>query len=165
MFGVPFRAPFGVPFRASLGLSSRSLIVGAATIALTSLAQALAPVQAPAQQPTGTTVQLPVVNQFSIGTVVSVPDGGTMRLGGVTRRSASSSSNGLLGGPFSNRSNGVSSSSSNASVTVHILSNREMSEDVLAAARAARPANYEEIQAQKRKASFLTRNMGRNRQR
>jgi len=138
-------------------LSNGWLIVAVATFALAQTA-------ALAQQPAGISVQLPVVEQFSIGTVVSVPDGGTMRLGGVSRQSTSSSSSGF-GGPFSSRSTGVSTSSSNASVKVQILSSREMSEDVLAAARAARPANYEEIQAQKRKADFLTRNVGRFQQR
>ena len=114
-------------------------------------------------QQIGLPVQLPTVNQFSINTVVSVPDGGTLSLGGVSSQSASSSSNGFPGlGPFSNRSNSVNNSASRASIKVQILSSREMSEDVLAAARAARPANYEEIQARDRRADFLTRNMGRN---
>jgi len=120
-----------------------------------------------AQQP-GISVQLPTVNRFSIDTVVMVPDGGTMSLGGVSRSSEGSISSGIpgvSGRPFSNRSSGISTSSSRASVTVQILSSREMSEDVLAAARASRPANYEEIQARERKADFLTRNIGRNRQR
>ena len=118
-------------------------------------------------QQIGLPVQLPTVNQFSINTVVSVPDGGTLSLGGVSSQSASSSSNGIpglgpLGRPFSNRSSSVTNSASRASIKVQILSSREMSEDVLAAARAARPANYEEIQARDRRADFLTRNMGRN---
>ena len=123
-----------------------------------------------AQQPTGIPVQLPAVNRFSINTVVSVPDGGTMSLGGVTRSAEGSISQGVpglspFGRPFANRASGRSTSRSGASVKVQILSSREMSEDVLAAARAARPANYEEIQARERKADFLTRNIGRNRHR
>jgi len=124
-----------------------------------------------AQQPAGIPVQLPVVNRFSINTAVMVPDGGTMSLGGISRSAEGSISQGVpgipgpLSRPFSNRARGTSTSISKASVTVQILSSREMSEDVLAAARAARPANYEEIQARERKADFLTRNIGRNRQR
>jgi len=124
-----------------------------------------------AQQRIGIPVQLPVVNRFSVNTVVSVPDGGTLSLGGISRSTEGSTfqrgrrASGLLSRPFPNRGRGTSTSSSNASVTVHILSSREMSEDVLAAARAARPANYEEIQARERKADFLTRNIGRNRRR
>lgn len=143
------------------------LLVASAAIALVSLLQ----VAAPAQQPIGTTVQLPVVKQFNVSTAVSVPDGGTLHLGGVTRHRASSSSSGIpglagpLSRPFSNRSGSVSTSSSNASLKVRILSTREMSQDVLAAARASRPANYEQVQALNRKASFLTRNIGRNRNR
>ena len=115
-------------------------------------------------QERGLTVQLPTVSTFNIDTVVSVPDGGTTRLGGISRTSSSSNSSGL-GGPLSSRSSGLSIGGTNASVSVQILSLREMSEDVLAAARASRPANYEAIQAQKRKADFLTRNIGRYRQR
>ena len=124
-----------------------------------------------AQQPIGIPVQLPVVNRFSINTVVSVPDGGTLSLGGISRSSEGSISQGVpglsgpFGRPFANRASGRSTSRSGASVKVQILSSREMSEDVLAAARAARPANYEEIQARERKADFLTRNIGRNRHR
>ena len=122
-------------------------------------------------QQVGIPIQLPSVNRFSINTVVSVPDGGTLSLGGVSRQSAASSSSGIpglggpLGRPFSNRASSLASSASRASVKVQILSSREMSEDVLAAARASRPANYEEIQALNRKADFLTRNMGGKRRR
>ncbi len=143
---------------------SRSLVVGSTAIAVALLLQGIAA----AQRPVGIPVQLPTVTVFNVNTVVSVPDGGTLSLGGVTRQSARSSTSGFpglagpLSRPFSNRSFGVSNSASQASIKVRILSSREMSEDVLAAARASRPANYEAIQAQKRKADFLTRNIGRS---
>lgn len=151
-------------FRMGFRFSGGPLVVGLAAIALTLILQGVVP----AQQTFGLPVQLPTVNRFSINTVVSVPDGGTLSLGGVSRSSGGSISSGVpglrgpLGRPFSNRSSGASLAGSRASVKVRILSSREMSEDVLAAARAARPANYEAIQAQERKADFLTRNIGRS---
>ena len=134
-------------FRKRFRFICQSLLVGLVATALALILQGICP----AQQSVGIPVQLPTVTTFNVNTVVSVPDGGTLSLGGVTRQTVRANSSGLpglagpLSRPFSSRSFGVSNSSSRASVKVRILSSREMSEDVLAAARASRPANYEAI--------------------
>lgn len=126
--------------------------------------------QAQFQNPANTRIQLPVLRFFNIRTVVMVPDGGTLRLGGVSRHSEGSISQGipLLGGrPFTNRGVGYETSGNHANVKVTILSNQEMSEDVLATARAAKASeiNPNGSAAVRRKAGFLTRNIGRNKKR
>lgn len=143
-------------------LTNRSFAFGLGAIILMLVAES-----ANAQQQ-GLTVQLPVVNRFNVNTVVMVPDGGMMSLGGVSRHAEGRISQGIpglsgpLSRPFSNRASGYSTSGSHAAVKVQIISLREMDEDLTAALRANRPANYEEVQARKRKADFLTRNIGRN---
>jgi len=113
-------------------------------------------------------VQLPVVSFFNVRTAVSVPDGGTLSLGGVSRYSESSVSRGIPGlrGPvFQSRATGYSAQSSRASVRATILSTREMDE-ILAIEGARRalinqrsdPNGSFEVQ---RKADFITRNIGR----
>jgi hypothetical protein len=113
-------------------------------------------------------VQLPVVSFFNVRTAVSVPDGGTMVLGGVSRYSESSTSRGIPGlrGPvFQNRATGYSAQSSRASVKTTIISTREIDE-VLAIEGARRALIYQrsdpngsfEVQ---RKADFISRNIGR----
>jgi hypothetical protein len=140
------------------------LIIGFATLAWSATAIG--------QNTFGTTantqIQLPVVSFFNIRTVVSVPDGGIMSLGGVSRFASGTSTRGVpgLGRAFSNRSFGSQSSASNASVRVRILSNREMSEDVLATAdrqaaiyESSDPNGSKAVQA---KADFISRNVGRS---
>ncbi len=140
------------------------LIIGFATLAWSTLAVG----QNPFGTPANTQIQLPVVSFFNIRTVVSVPDGGVMSLGGVSRYASGSSTRGVpgLGRAFSNRSFGSQSSVSNASVRVRILSNREMSEDVLATAdrqaaiyESSDPNGSKAVQA---KADFISRNVGRS---
>lgn len=126
--------------------------------------------QAQIQNPVNTRIQLPVLRFFNIRTAVMVPDGGRLGLGGVSRHSEGSISRGvpLLGGrPFTNRGAGFESSGNHANVKVTILSTQEMSDDVLAAARAAKakktnPNGSAEV---RRKADFLTRNIGRKKRR
>ncbi len=99
---------------------------------------------------------------------MSVPDGGTMLLGGVSRYSESSISRGIPGlrGPvFQNRATGYTAQSSRASVKATILSTREMDE-ALAIEGARRALIYQRsdpngsFEVQK-KADFITRNIGR----
>ncbi len=106
-----------------------------------------------------TTVQLPTVRNFSINTVVSVPDGGTMYLGGGTdgaayskRRPGFRSSGRSVGGP------GVS-----VSATLIIGSEVDAELDRrgrIALARRARP-DIHGTKVEKAKASFLARHLGR----
>ena len=119
--------------------------------------------------PTSIRVQLPVVSFFNVRTAVMVPDGGTMSLGGVSNYSSGQTSRGVpgLGGPlFQNRAGGFSAGSSRASVKVRIISNREISEDLMA--EGERRAAIREIsdpngtQAVQAKADFITNNIGRS---
>ena len=108
-----------------------SVIFSAALLFLVSDAPALA-------QQRGLRVQLPTVRQFSVNTVVSVPDGGTMILSGGSASASGVRSRGF--GPFNNRSRGYRTSRGQASVTAHVLSNREINEDILAGASPTRRA-------------------------
>jgi len=77
---------------------------------------------APAQQP-GTVVQLPTFSAFSVGTTVSVPDRGSVFLGGIGRASSGRSESGvplLPLRPFRNSSISAARSASGAQVTVTI---------------------------------------------
>jgi hypothetical protein len=77
------------------------------------------------------TVQEPAFETFGVGTTVSVPDGGSLSAGGVSRARASRSTYGF--GPFrSNR--GLSSQSSRLGVGVRIHDLAEMDRQVLRAA-------------------------------
>lgn len=119
-------------------------------------------------------VQLPTLNVFNINTAVSVPDGGTMLLGGV-----SGGSHGLNGRsvpglsvvplanrPFRNQGYGSNRFSRNASVSVTIISMREQEAEVLAGAerrqalrsREFNPNGSAETQS---RAAFISRNIGR----
>ncbi|MGY8746974.1 MAG: hypothetical protein ACKVHR_02805 [Pirellulales bacterium] len=113
-------------------------------------------------------VQFPVVSFFNVRTAVSVPDGGTMSLGGISRYSESRVSRGIpgLAGPmFQNRATAYSFQGSQASVKATIISAREIDE-VLAIEGNRRavirelsdPNGSFEVQ---RKADFITRNIGR----
>ncbi|MDB2687305.1 hypothetical protein N9Y42_08845 [Mariniblastus sp.] len=103
-------------------------------------------------------IQLPVVRQFNVRTAVSVPDGGTMILGGGSASSASRTSSGLsgLGRPFANRSSSYRNSRGQASVTTRVISNQEISEAILSGASPARPTQlpyYKEVWARQRNAA------------
>jgi len=117
------------------------------------------------QRPTNTRIQLPVISVFNVRTTVMVPDGGIMSLGGVSRHAEGSISRGIPGminRPFTNRGLGFSSSASQATVKVTVLSNQEMSDDVLAAVRASDSYHPNGSAAVQRKAAFLSRNIGRS---
>lgn len=104
------------------------------------------------------TVQLPVVNQFNVNSRVGVPDGGEIRLGGISRSATGTTSRGLpgFGRPFANRSRGYQTSQGQASVRVRVMSNREINDAILAGASPARPAPvpyYKEVWARQRNAA------------
>lgn len=101
-------------------------------------------------------VQLPTFRQFSVGTTVVVPDRGAAYLGGVSRRRAASSSHGFPGlGPLSrNRSFGVETGGSHASVTATI-------HDFAAMDRALLGTAPPPLSEDDRKVAFLVRHLGR----
>ena len=112
------------------------------------------------QQPNvGTTVQLPTIRNFSVSTVVSVPDGGTMTIGGAGsgitfpgRRRGSRSSSRSVGRP------GIS-------ISPRLLIGSEIDSELdrrgrFARSLKARP-DIHGTKAEKVKASFLARNLGR----
>lgn len=113
-----------------------------------------------AQQPAvNTTVQLPTISNFSINTVVSVPDGGTMFLGGGAGGAAFSSRR------LGNRSISRSASRPGVSVSASLIIGSEIDAELdrrgrLAKQRNARPDIHgtEAVQA---KASFLSKHLGR----
>ncbi len=83
--------------------------------------------QATAQQQ-NQTIQLPVIRQFNVRNSVSVPDGGTIGLGGISRSSTGSISRGVpgtIGRPFANRVGGRLTSNGHASVSVWVLPTKE----------------------------------------
>ncbi len=92
-----------------------------------------------AQQQT-LTVQQPVVSQFNVRNSVSVPDGGSIGLGGISRSSTGVLSRGVPGfaRPFGNRGIGRSTSRSHASVSAWVLSNKEINEAILSGATTAK---------------------------
>jgi hypothetical protein len=132
----------------------------------------------------GQTIQLPTLSFFNVRTVVSVPDGGTMGLGGVSRHGegfTSRSAPGLGNIPFAgrlfrNQGIGFNSSASNASVNVQIISLSEYEQALLSqhaadledggfksrtlGGPAVDPNGSHEIQ---RKAKFISDNIGRKR--
>lgn len=128
-----------------------------------------APVQAQQGRPVSTTVQQPVINQFNVATVVSVPDGGLARLGSFSQGAYGGTAYGVPGLGFSpwfgNRGRAGSLASRSAMLKVRIISNQEIEEDVMALASEREsireiydPNGSRSIQAQ---ADFLTRNIGR----
>lgn len=112
--------------------------------------------QAPA---VNTTIQLPTVRNFSISTVVSVPDGGTLTIGG-----------GAGGAAFSSRRPGLRSSARSAggpglSISASLIIGAEVDAELdrrgrSAIARRARPEIHG-TEAEKAKASFLAKHLGR----
>jgi hypothetical protein len=121
-------------------------------------------------RPTNFQVQLPVVSFFNVRTVVSVPDGGTMSLGGVSRSESSRSTRGIPGFSgrlFQNRSTSQSLGRSNATVTATVISNQEISDSLMAEGyrrsltrQRFDPNGAPAVQAQ---ADFISRNIGRKR--
>lgn len=129
-----------------------------------SLAIVLVAVAAEAQ-----VVQLPTFRVFSVGTTVSIPDGGAAYLGGVTRSSSSSSSRGVpglsqvpgLNRLFTNRSIESSVSSSHAYATATIIDHAEMDRALLAEA-AARRGEVRIASESDRRAAYLSEFMARS---
>ena len=129
----------------------------------------------------GLTVQQPVIRFFNVGTVVSVPDGGTISLGGVSSSSQGAVTRGvpgLSGIPgvnrlFNNRAIGSEDSRSTASVTTRILIMSELEEKVLAEAAQLEAADLARARAAgltvpedvQRKAEFMTRSIRGGRKR
>ncbi len=126
----------------------------------------------------GITVQQPVVSVFNVNTVVSVPDGGTISLGGVNESSYGRNSRGipLTGAPylsraFNNRAIGRENASSNVSVSAKILIMEELDAQVTAeglrraAVREATNANPNGSADTQRKADFISRNIGKSKKR
>jgi general secretion pathway protein D len=85
---------------------------------------------------TGMTVQLPIVNSFSVDTVVSVPDGGTILMGGIKRLSEGRKEYGVpminkipyLKRLFSNSAVGRETQSMMIMITPHIIIQEEYEE-------------------------------------
>lgn len=96
---------------------------------LTTFVVLLAPAALVAQQPT--TVQLPTFSFFGVGTSVSVPDRGSVYLGGVNRAATGMNEFGAPLMPFRNRSFGMERSASNMSVSVFIHDFDAMEEALL----------------------------------
>lgn len=124
-------------------------------------------------------VQLPTLRQFGIGTTIVVPDRGTAILGGVSRGAWSRTSRGTpllgtipgIGRPFRQDAIGGSVGTSQAAVTATILDLEELDRAVLeegqrlresrAQEKAARAGIESPSEAQRRRAAFLNRSMGR----
>lgn len=110
-------------------------------------------------------VQLPSYNFTTVGTTVSVPDGGAAYLGGIYRLSEGSSTRGAPLVPFKNRAIGRSASASTMSVTATIIDLAEMDEALLAEAAAKRAASpygpYRVDPVVAAEASFLNSHVGR----
>lgn len=84
-----------------------------------------------AQQSFGVPIQLPTQSFFGVNTTVSVPDGGSISLGGNSGGAWSSIRRGGFGPPFANRAFGGTQFAHNASVHVQVLSQMEMEAELL----------------------------------
>ncbi len=146
-----------------------------ASIAVAALASFFFPESVFTQQPVqpGLSVQLPVVRFFDVRSAVSVPDGGTMSLGGVSRSGEFRNSAGVpilgslpaTGRAFGNRSTSGFQSAGGSSISVKIISLREMDEDITAEAlrlQAVRSSSdLNGSPTVQNQANFLSRNIGR----
>ncbi|MEZ6137425.1 MAG: hypothetical protein R3C53_21260 [Pirellulaceae bacterium] len=74
-------------------------------------------------------VQLPSYHNFSISTSVSVPDGGTMSLGGLGSGASSSTSRGW--GPYSSRTGGSRAGGGSISLSAQIIDLQALDEAIL----------------------------------
>jgi hypothetical protein len=147
--------------------NSNSLSLFVATVAAM-LVGVVFSAETSAQVAANTPVQLPTIGFFGVNTVVSVPDGGTMSLGGVSSYSSGQNSNSSFGPfrPFANRSSGYEARATNAAVTPTIIIMSEIEEDVIAQGMFMREVKSQadingppEVRA---KAAFITRNIGRS---
>ncbi len=114
----------------------RRLFFCSALLALASLAHAQAPQQPLLQNLPATTVQLPTFSVFNVTTTVSVPDRGSISLGGNDRGVDATVSR----GPIRNRSTSSSRTASGMSVHATIIDHSELDRAVLASAAAKRDA-------------------------
>lgn len=115
-------------------------------------------------------VQLPTVRVFRVNTTVSVPDGGSIRLGSTNRHREQSIRRGVSGLPgplFNNRGVSRDTNASRATVSAKLIIMSEYEQEVLAEARKRRltaqasdPNGSPEVQAQ---ADFISQNIGRTR--
>ncbi len=124
-------------------------------------------------QPTdcsGQVIQIPTIQVFNVNTAVRVPDGGYMRLGGVSSSRHSANTVGVPGLSnipgvnrlFKNRGIGFDDSVSNVGVTAKIIILEEYEEEVMAEARRRQAHRAEEI-AMEREADRISNHVGRNR--
>jgi hypothetical protein len=131
------------------------------------------PAHAQLGQPTGITVQQPVVSFFGVNTAVSIPDGGTISLGGISNSAFGSTRRGLplTGAPyfnraFGNRAIGLEQGASSAQLSVKVLIMEELEAEVVAkgqqrmAAREAIVKNPNGSAETQKKADFISRNIG-----
>ncbi|MFT5525957.1 MAG: hypothetical protein ACI9HK_003927 [Pirellulaceae bacterium] len=120
------------------------------------------------------TVQLPTFQQFSASTTVSVPDRGSVHIGGVNSIREGSSTRGVpflskipgVNRLFKNNAIGREASRSNIYASATIISLDEMDEAVLSAARSNRAGSRSAVAidpALQRQAAFLSSNVGRGR--
>jgi len=157
------RVPLGFFKRAHLMIKKLAMFVAFTTVSSGLTAQ-------------GQVVQLPTYRVFSVGTTVSVPDGGAAYLGGVTRGAWSSSSRGVpglsqvpgLNRLFTNRGIGSSVTSSHAYATATIIDHAEMDRALLAEAAARRgdfgDASFGGASATDRRAAYLSEFVARGMQ-
>lgn len=118
-----------------------------------------------ADQPYGTTVQLPTFNSFSVVTTVSVPDRGGAYLGGIGRAYSGRNENGVpivgklpfVGPIFGGRAIGSSVSDSGAMVHATIIDHEELDRIVLAEAAKLRGTNSGNPSTRPAKAESLAR--------
>lgn len=114
------------------------------------------------------TVRLPIFKNFYYQGAVRVPDGGTMRLGGVTGSASGSSGYGVpgmsgipsVGRAFSNRGIGGAQNSESVQTKAEILVMDELEAAHLR--RAGIPEGRMTEDEIVKKAAFLTKHMGRN---
>ncbi len=106
-----------------------------------------------------TTVQLPTVRNFSINTVVSVPDGGTMYLGGSPSRSQFSS--GRPGVRSTSRGIGGPGVAVSATLIIGSEVGAELDRRGRIALSRKRPPRIHGTEREKAKASFLAKHLGR----
>ncbi len=113
-------------------------------------------------------VQLPTYHYTMVDTTVSVPDGGSAYLGGISRASSGINSSGVpilgklpgVGRLFGNRAIGRDMSASSMRVHATIIDFNEMDEMLLGQA-AARRSHLGQVSPTDLKADFLSRNVGR----
>ena len=123
------------------------------------------------------TIQLPSINMFNVNTVVSVPDGGTISLGGVNSSSSGRTTRGVpglanipgVGRLFNNTGIGSETNSNQATAKATIISLKEMEDELLsglqgrgASAGINGSQGGKADAATRKKAAFLSKHMGKS---